>query len=378
MIRVTTNSTLHMYQSNLMQSSNQLYSAMEKLMTGRNFDSYASNPAGATRAFKLHSALNAVNAQAANNETVLNKFGTAYSILDEVTNELTHDLAQAPALGGLDNSHLSSLNSYAQVIRSGADAIVQVLNGKYENDFIFNGSETGEAPLAIQEDQSQNPPVDVLTFRGWRVDVPNNDDVYLDLNGKEVLENGVPLTNSDVHDKLTDMAGETLYVDVGLGFQLDRNGAVIPSTAFDSALSGMDILGFGLDEDGDPKNIVSIMLRISDVFGGYQHNDAANTEGTWGPAGNYDDAGRLVSKFEKAHNGLIQEHVELSSQADYLETNQTRLKSTFDSLNNELVAIEDIDRVDAILQLSYAQTCYNAALQVGANVIPQSLMDYLR
>ena len=361
-----------------MQSSNQLYSAMEKLMTGRNFDSYASNPAGATRAFKLHSALNAVNAQAANNETVLNKFGTAYSILDEVTNELTHDLAQAPALGGLDNSHLSSLNSYAQVIRSGADAIVQVLNGKYENDFIFNGSETGEAPFAIQEDQSQNPPVDVLTFRGWRVDVPNNDDVYLDLNGKEVLENGVPLTNSDVHDKLTDMAGETLYVDVGLGFQLDRNGAVIPSTAFDSALSGMDILGFGLDEDGDPKNIVSIMLRISDVFGGYQHNDAANTEGTWGPAGNYDDASRLVSKFEKAHNGLIQEHVELSSQADYLETNQTRLKSTFDSLNNELVAIEDIDRVDAILQLSYAQTCYNAALQVGANVIPQSLMDYLR
>ena len=354
MIRVTTNSTLHMYQSNLMQSSNQLYSAMEKLMTGRNFDSYASNPAGATRAFKLHSALNAVNAQAANNETVLNKFGTAYSILDEVTNELTHDLAQAPALGGLDNSHLSSLNSYAQVIRSGADAIVQVLNGKYENDFIFNGSETGEAPFAIQEDQSQNPPVDVLTFRGWRVDVPNNDDVYLDLNGKEVLENGVPLTNSDVHDKLTDMAGETLYVDVGLGFQLDRNGAVIPSTAFDSALSGMDILGFGLDEDGDPKNIVSIMLRI------------------------YDDASRLVSKFEKAHNGLIQEHVELSSQADYLETNQTRLKSTFDSLNNELVAIEDIDRVDAILQLSYAQTCYNAALQVGANVIPQSLMDYLR
>ena len=358
MIRVTTNSTLHMYQSNLMQSSNQLYSAMEKLMTGRNFDSYASNPAGATRAFKLHSALNAVNAQAANNETVLNKFGTAYSILDEVTNELTHDLAQAPALGGLDNSHLSSLNSYAQVIRSGADAIVQVLNGKYENDFIFNGSETGEAPFAIQEDQSQNPPVDVLTFRGWRVDVPNNDDVYLDLNGKEVLEN--------------------LYVDVGLGFQLDRNGAVIPSTAFDSALSGMDILGFGLDEDGDPKNIVSIMLRISDVFGGYQHNDAANTEGTWGPAGTYDDASRLVSKFEKAHNGLIQEHVELSSQADYLETNQTRLKSTFDSLNNELVAIEDIDRVDAILQLSYAQTCYNAALQVGANVIPQSLMDYLR
>ena len=56
--------------------------------------------------------------------------------------------------------------------------------------------------------------MDVLTFRVWRVDVPDNDDVYLDLNGKEVLENGVPLTNSDVHDKLTDMAEKLLYVDV--------------------------------------------------------------------------------------------------------------------------------------------------------------------
>ena len=83
-------------------------------MTGREFRLLRLHPAGATRAFKLHSALNAVNAQAANNETVLNKFGTAYSILDEVTNELTHDLAQAPALG-LDNSHLQ----LAQLLRPG-------------------------------------------------------------------------------------------------------------------------------------------------------------------------------------------------------------------------------------------------------------------
>ena len=37
MIRVTTNSTLHMYQSNLMQSSNQLYSAHGKAHDGAEF-----------------------------------------------------------------------------------------------------------------------------------------------------------------------------------------------------------------------------------------------------------------------------------------------------------------------------------------------------
>ena len=62
MIRVTTNNTLHMYQSNLMRSTNQLYSAMSKMMTGRNFDSSSANPAGATRAFRIYSSLNATNA----------------------------------------------------------------------------------------------------------------------------------------------------------------------------------------------------------------------------------------------------------------------------------------------------------------------------
>ena len=40
--------------------------------------------------------------------------------------------------------------------------------------------------------------------------------------------------------------------------------------------------------------------------------------------------------------------------------------------------LEDIDPADAILELVWAQTCYNAALQVGTNVIPQSLMDYMK
>ncbi len=55
MIRITTNSSLRMYRSNLMKSTNSLNSAMTKLMTQRQFSSYASNPAAATRAFKIHS-----------------------------------------------------------------------------------------------------------------------------------------------------------------------------------------------------------------------------------------------------------------------------------------------------------------------------------
>ena len=71
MMRITTNTTLYTYQKNLMKSSNQLYSAMNSVITGRNFDTYAADPAAATRAFQIHSSLNATNTQASNNNAVL-------------------------------------------------------------------------------------------------------------------------------------------------------------------------------------------------------------------------------------------------------------------------------------------------------------------
>ncbi len=383
MIRVTTNNTLHMYQSNLMRSTNQLYSAMSKMMTGRNFDSYSANPAGATRAFRIYSSLNATNAQSSNNKTVVNKFSTAYSALDSVIDKIALEMGDVPALGGLDNTHLSNLNSYGQIIDEGAEAIVQMLNGKYSNDYLFNGNETSEAPFAIVTDQTGK---DVLTFRGWRVDVPNNGDTYLDLGGNPVQMTDTSvtppvtrdMTNADVYAKLQEMSGEAQWVDIGLGFEVDpATGSVVDNTAFNAALSGLDIMEFGVDEDGDPKNIVSLMLQIADVFNGYQHSEDGG-EGAWSDAGDYSDAVRLVDKFQEAHSRLIDQQSALSAQVTYLNSNQTRLTQTFDNLDVERGSIEDIDQVDAIMEMVWAQTTYNAALQVGANVIPQSLMDYLQ
>ena len=100
MIRITTNSSLRMYRSNLMKSTNSLNSAMTKLMTQRQFSSYASNPAAATRAFKIHSSLNATNAQYSNNDTVLHKYETAWSTLESVLDGydgLVQDTGRVPA-----------------------------------------------------------------------------------------------------------------------------------------------------------------------------------------------------------------------------------------------------------------------------------------
>lgn len=381
MMRITTNSTLYTYQKNLMKSTNQLYSAMKSLMTGRNFDSYSADPAAATRAFNIHSSLNATNTQYSNNKTVLGKFSTAWDIADDMIDKLVSDLAQAPALKGLNDTNLSTLNTQGDIIYSGAEAVIQSLNSKYDGAYLFNGADTQNAPFALEKDGDRT----YVTYRNVRIDDdfdPNSpnynaayyDAPYKDANGDPILdENGNPISNREALERFTD-GSEHWYVDIGIGFEVDKDGNVVDSTAFDSAISGVGFIGgAGVDEDGDPKNIVSIMVRLSEVFKDF---DQENMK--WGDAGSREDAERLMGKLTKAQDALSKQHTQLDTEAKYLETNQSQLESTFDSLNTELEGIERVDQVDAILALSWAQTSYNAAIQVGSNVIPQSLMDYLK
>lgn len=372
MLRITTNGSLQMYKSNLMKTTNGLNSAMMKIMTQRNFNSYATDPAAATRAFKIHSSLNATRVQATNNETVKNKFDTAYSTLDIVVSDIGDSLGKIPALEGLNGPNETNVNELGGILRSGAEAIVQSMNAQYDSKFMFSGSDSANPPFAIVEENGKS----YVTYRGVKIDDPDSlDDTYYadpaDPTSVIYKEDGVtPMTNQEVLEMWNE---ETQFVDIGLGFKFDENGELLESTAFDAALSGIDILGFGMDEDGDPKNMVSIMLGLADIFESY--NDET---GSWAHEGDYEKAEQLVDKLEASRDSVTQKWSELSARSKFLNTNEVQLESKFDSLDTERSSIEDIDPVDAIMELTWAQTCYSAALQVGTNVIPQSLMDYLR
>ena len=374
MMRITTNGTLYTYQQNLYKSTNRLYDSMTKLMTHRQFNSYSANPAAATRAFKIHSSLNATNAQYANNTSVKNKFSTAWDIEDDIIDKLATDLGQVPTLDALNDPNFSTISVDGDILRAGAESIVQSLNSQYDGKFIFNGADTENPPFAIEDDDAGNS---YLTFRGVRVADPDPDyytEEYLDENNQPIPRDpSDPNKGNMTRQEVLDMwQEEALYVDIGIGFKTDDNGNVIESTAFNAALNGLEFLGGqGLDDDGDPQDVVSIMLKLSDTLKQDGLDKAA-----W-DGGVRDEVERLAGKLTKGQEKMSAQHVQLDTKVKFLQTNESQLESTFDSLDTERGSIEDIDEVDAIMALSWAQTSYNAALQVGANVIPQSLMDYL-
>lgn len=346
MIRITTNGTLRNYKSQLMNSTKNLNDRYNAFLTGRRFNAYSEDPVSATQAFRLRSSLATNAKQTSNNDTVVKKFSTAWDIIGDVHEDLVVKMGKVPALSGSNGTNLSVLPELGQVLSAGADAIVQDMNAKYGDNFIFGGADTLKVPFEFNDKGE-------LLYRGQKVD---------DMKPTDPADPDSPNTYEKIDDKL--------YVDVGLGFQEGNNG-IISSSAYDSALNGLDFLGYGTDGDDLPNNVVSIMKELGEMFQSYD-----TKTNTW-VKGSAEEAQKLMNKLEQASDRLNKAHVELDAKTTFLKTNQERLTATGDNLNEQVVNVEDVDPAQAIMELVWAQQAYNAALKVGTNIIPQSLLDYM-
>ena len=174
-------------------------------------------------------------------------------------------------------------------------------------------------------------------------------------------------------DALEYMAkGERKNADLGFGMQEDENGNIIGSSVANVGLQGITFLGYGVDKDGDPKNIVSIADRMGTLL---RRCDA--NSGDWDSAADKEEFSRLAKKFEDAASQLTDKHTEMDTQAAFIKSNQDQLKANTDTLQEQILGIEDVDLADAITSYSWAQYCYNVSIKVGNSILSQSLMDYI-
>lgn len=353
MMRVTTNSVLRNYKNNLARSSLNVNSARNKVLTQRNFNSYAEDPAAATQAFQLRRSLWRTDSQISNSQAVVKKFESAYDILQNVSNKVD-EITDDALLRALNDPTGTGRAPLGSVLTQTADSILQSMNSKYGSSFLFSGADGLNVPFSLDKDGK-------VLFRG------------IDVNAAE----GTP-----EYEALQRMASEATYADLGLGMQENENGGIIPSSAFNTALSGLNYLGYGVDEKGESNNIICIMKDLGDILSRCKKDategDDKDSNGAWATPEDQERAQYLQQKLDNALSTLISKRSEQTTQADFLNTNQENLKLSFDNMNEQLLNIEQIDLADAITSFSWAQYCYNSALKVGNSILSQSLIDFMR
>ena len=205
-------------------------------------------------------------------------------------------------------------------------------------NLVFAGADGDNAPFELKDGK--------LYFRGLDVNDPANEAAF------------------------AEMAEETAFVDIGLGMQLDENEQVVPSTAFNSAISGIGLVGYG-QTDGVPNNMISIISELGEI------SSRADSETGEMSEADTERAEILFDNLQESNSAFRAQWTKLDTKAQFLKSNDTRLVSTGDTLTTQYEGLDQVDLADALTTFAYAQYSYNAALRVGNDILSQSFIDYM-
>lgn len=380
--RITTNGLYRNYRTNLYKNNKNLADAMAGLETQRKFNTYAEDPAAASKAWRLRRSYWRTGDQIDNNNYVISKYESAYTAMGAIVDgdagngeyALGLDAILSTVKASSDASGTSRAALGKQLLQT-ADNIVSMMNTKYGDEFVFAGADGANLPFEWNADHSK------LLYRGVDVttpatsyqssDFPLNDDKTVNTESeayqKAKSEYSAAHPGASFEDalKLSDMANEATYVDIGLGMK-EREGELVTGSAFNSAVSGLKFLGYGEDQ-----NLVMVIKELGDI---YSRTDEG---GHFTQDGDADRANELLDKLQDTIRYAQDRHSQLDADAKYLKTNLKQLETNKNELDKQIVDTEDLDMAEAITNMTWAQYCYNAALRIGTNILSQSLIDYM-
>lgn len=136
-----------------------------------------------------------------------------------------------------------------------------------------------------------------------------------------------------------------------------RQYKISSSTTFDVSVSGLQLVGTGAD------NIFSIFEGFSNEL---------NTNVVTPQLIEYS------SKFSKAQDSLLNLVADVGGRLKRLEHMETRYENEAMNLSELHKKVAGINEAEVITHYKMAENTYNAALQVGAQIIQRSLLDFLR
>ncbi len=156
---------------------------------------------------------------------------------------------------------------------------------------------------------------------------------------------------------------EAAYVDLGFGLTFDADGKVVPSSAFDTALPGINAVGFGKDDDGLSNNLIVLTGQMADLLEADEFDSEAY--------------GVLWTKFHEQYQDLANEFATIGAKSQLLESTETRLTTEKDNIYEQYKDTVGIEEDEAITNYMWAQYAYNVALKIGTSIIGPSLLDFM-
>lgn len=343
-MRITTNAILRNYNKNLSTSMKNLDLMRNKVMTQRKYMSTAEDPSSALRATSLERKYAKNNDYLDTVDDIQSHQNAQEDSAMQISN-IALTLAKQYGIEGMNGTNLSkeTRQTYADAWRGAQQSMLLSLNATYGDEYVFGGSDAKNVPFSLETNADGTQ---TLKYRGKDVSDPANADV------------------------LEELSKDTHFIDLGFGLDVEdaanpANGKykIDPATAFNTSLPGINLVGYGQDGEGDPKNMV--------ILAGMVANELEKEDFDYQ---RYKD---LVGKFEDGRNDLLSEVTILGTQTEFLTTTKERLENNKIQIAEDYDNVVNVDMAEAIMDFSWAQYVYNASLKVGNNILTPSFIDFM-
>ncbi|MEW4413935.1 hypothetical protein [Clostridium sp. AN503] len=327
-MRITEKMMTTTYNRNLQKNIANLSNSNLKLSSRRQYNHVSEDPATASKAFAIRTQIAASEEHIRTVENAVGELETADSNITAVHSILDTIYEKATRAGGTTDQ--ASLNAIAEELGGLKDEILQTMNAKYGEKYLFSGSGNDEPPFTLGTDG-------------------------------ELLFNGKPVDDYDKNDPDTWFTeNKPVYLDVGFGNYAD--GKANAKSGIQISTSGADVLGYGKDANGLPNNLYSLVGKIEEQLKAGDKEGALDT---------------LSHLKEKQSNASIATS-ELGTREKLLERTQERLETGLVNLKKRQQSLEGVNlETEAVNNKSY-ESAWMVTLQLGSSIIPPSIFDFMK
>jgi len=141
-------------------------------------------------------------------------------------------------------------------------------------------------------------------------------------------------------------------------FDMDISAGTTVNTAF----SGVSLLGSGVDSNGLPNNVYNLIGEIASAL---ENNNLSGMD-------------TYSKKLTTVQEDVTVQHAEIGAQGKFIEFFSDRLTATETNLTERQTGLEGVDNAEAIMNYNLVSSAYDATLAMGAKIIPQTLLNYIR
>lgn len=333
-MRVTTKALIRNYQTSLNQSIKTLENSRKQVLSnGRKYNSVAQDPSSSSRASQLYRKYLKNEDYISMTMDVQSRQDSQESALMQISNMAT-TISKEYSLQAINGTNgPGERRTYASSLREYQQSMVLSLNATYEDEFLFAGSDGANVPFTLSDDGM------TLYFRG------------IDVNDESAI-------------KAAGFDSEKVYVDMGFGLTMNPDQSVVASSAFNTALPGINIVGYGVNDEGLSKNMVVLAGEMASLL------DAETFDSEKFEA--------MAGQLEKSLDGLINAQAQMGTRSNFLESTLNRLQDNEIQLIEQIDKVENIDLADALTNYSWSQYSYDAALRVGNSILSLSFIDFMK